>query len=139
MILPLGLNREGVLFETGDLLNSVTFSSIFLVRKSQIIHHNNTSISSSPSRPRQSAFQWESLQQYHPRVLRMDFTNGLKQWIWSSSSPTCAVVNAQDMNDFRMVSHEISFHALSIHSTMTFRGRGFIAIFFNLVCFFWFS
>ena len=85
-----------------------------MIRKSQIIHQ----FIRLPLRPRQSAFQWESLQQYHPRLLRNGFYSGLKQWIWSSSSPSSAVVNAQDLNDFRMVSHEISFHALSIHFTI---------------------
>ena len=112
-----------MLFETGGLLNCVTFSSMFLIRKSQIIHHNNTSISSSLSSSSSISISVGVASAISPKIATNGFSEGLKQWIWSSSSPSSsAVVNAQDLNDFRMVSHEISFHALSTHSTMTFRG-----------------
>ena len=135
-ILPLGLNREGVLFETGGLLNRLY--SIFLIRKSQIIHHNNTSISSSPSMSSSISILVGVTLAISPKIATNGFPSGLKNWIWTSSSPSSVVVNAQDLNDFRMVSHEISFHARSIHSTMTFRGGGFITTFCNLVCFYCF-
>ena len=127
-----------MLFETGGLLNRVTFRIIFLIRKSQIIHHNNTSISSSPSSSSSISILVRVASEISPKIATNGFSSGFKHWIWSSSSPSSAVVNAQDLNDFQMVLHEILFYALGIHSTKTFRGGYFITTFCNLVCFFGF-
>ena len=136
---PSGLKREAVLFESGGLLNTITFIRIFLIRKSQIIHHNNTSISSSPSTSSSISILVGVASAISQKIATNGSSSGLKRWIWTSSSQSSAVVSAQDFNDFRMVSHEISFHPRRIYSTMPFRTGGFIATFCNLVCFLWFS
>ena len=76
-----------------------------------------------------------------PKIVTNGFSACLKQWIWSFSSPSSsAVVNVQDLNDFWMVSHEISFHALSIHSTMPFfEGEALLPHSVIHGLFFWFS
>ena len=134
---PWGLNREGVLFENGGLLNRVTFRSIFLIRKYQVIYHNNTSIS-----------HFVLVNQHFSGSRFRNITQDCYEWIFFGLEAldliililiSSAVVNAQDLNDFLMVLHEISFDACSIHSTMTFRGGAFITTFCNLVGFFRFS
>ena len=108
------VNKYGGLFNKidftpGGLIERGCYSRLGLIK---LTISNNTSISSSPSSSSSISISVGVASAISPKIATNGFTSGLKQWIWSSSSPSSAVVNAQDLNDFRMVSHEILFHAL---------------------------